>query len=103
MKKIKVTCDVSMINKLAAKGSHVSFLVEQGRCIPKSKAMFKRWRHLDVLGQPDVDFILFVFPGAEFKKTKSGNWARLLNFDEFKDAYAKHLNRLDVNTDEEVA
>ena len=80
--------DVHMIADLP-KGSHIGFLVGLGRAFPKSKHMIRRWKGLSVLGGPDVDRILAVFPEATFKLTKSGRYARLTNFEEFKEAYSK--------------
>jgi hypothetical protein len=86
----KVT-ETAMINTTARKGQHVRFTVELGRCIPPSKAMLKDFTHLDVLGKPDMDFIRSVLPTATFRPTKSGQFARLNEFDAFKAALAGKL------------
>ena len=87
----KVT-ETPMINTAARKGQHVRFTVELGRCIPPSKSMLKDFTHLDVLGKPDMDFILSVLPSATFRPTKSGQFARLNEFDAFKAALAEKLS-----------
>lgn len=87
----KVT-STSMINKVARKGQHVRFIVQLGRCIPTSKSMLKDFTGLDVLGQPDVDYIKSILPSATFRTTKSGKFARLNEFEAFKSAIAARLN-----------
>ena len=87
----KVT-ETAMINTTARKGQHVRFTVELGRCIPTSKAMLRDFTHLDVLGKPDMDFIRSVLPTATFRPTKSGQFARLNEFDAFKAALAEKLS-----------
>jgi hypothetical protein len=82
---------MKMINTTARKGQHVRFKVEHGRCIPPSKAMLKYFTHLDVLGKPDMDFILSVLPTATFRPTKSGQFVRLNEFAAFKAALAARL------------
>jgi len=84
--------DISMINTKARKGQHVRFAVERGRCIPPSKAMMMHFGRLDVLGKPDIDFIRSVLPSATFRPTKSGQFARLNEFDAFKSALAEKLS-----------
>ena len=87
--KLNKVTEAAMINTKARKGQHVRFIVEMGRCIPPSKAMLKKFTHLDVLGKPDMDFILSVLPTATFRPTKSGQFARLNEFDSFKAALAE--------------
>ena len=82
----------AMINTTAKKGQHVRWEVKLGRCIPPSKAMLKDFTHLDVLGKPDMDFIRSVLPTATFRPTKSGQFARLNEFDAFKAALAEKLS-----------
>lgn len=86
----KVT-ETAMINTTARKGQHVRFTVQIGRCIPPSKAMLKDFTHLNVLGKPDMAFIRSVLPTATFRPTKSGQFARLNEFDAFKAALAEKL------------
>lgn len=62
---------------ISKKGQHVKLAVMLGRCIPASKSMLRHWSWLDILGQPDVEFIKSVLPEARFKLTKSKMFARL--------------------------
>ena len=83
--------ETAMISTTARKGQHVRFDVEMGRCIPPSRAMLRDFTHLGVLGVPDMEFILSVLPTATFRATRSGRFARLNEFDEFKAALAERL------------
>ena len=89
--RINNVTDTSMINTNARKGQRVRFDVQLGVCIPPSNAMLKDFTHLDVLGKPDMDFILSILPCATFRLTKSGKFARLNEFEDFKKAIADRM------------
>ena len=85
MKKKQLT-KTAMIERNAKKGANANFLLELGRRFPTTPAQLKRFCRLDVLGKPDVDFIVEIFPEATFRRTSSGLFARLNEFEEFKAA-----------------
>lgn len=78
------------------KGSHVGLLLTIGRCFPSCKAQAIKWSNFDVLNYDDVEVIenLLNKHGFEgnYKPTKSGQWVRLINQDDFKTALKKEYN-----------
>ncbi len=78
------------------RGSHVSLLLSIGRCFPICKSQATKWQYFDVLNYEDVQIIENLlnkhgFKG-DYKATKSGNWVRLINEDQFKLALKKEYN-----------
>jgi hypothetical protein len=78
------------------RGSHVSLLLSIGRCFPTCKSQAIKWQSFDVLNYEDVQIIenLLNKHGfiGNYKETKSGNWVRLVNQNDFKLALKKEYN-----------
>lgn len=111
MKKEDIITNISEFASASPKSGHYKFLMGLGRCIPSNAAQVRVWMRcgcpLDVLGRPDVELISSIMEDAgmkaDFKLTKSGAFARLVNVSTFLQALKlKYDVESKINTVEEA-